>query len=133
MNRLVIVLLSFFVLGAVNVYAEDAKPAGEISYEEKMAEMAKYSQPTENHKRLDVLVGKWNHTVTMWMDPKAEPKVSQGSNENKWILDGKFVYQEAKDRVAAACPWSLPPGYTTDIIRHNLTLQLRVALSSHAC
>jgi|HubBroStandDraft_1064217.scaffolds.fasta_scaffold199699_1 hypothetical protein len=50
-----------------------------------MAAMAKYSQPGEQHKWLQALVGSWNTKTRAWMGP-GKPIESTGSAEIKPIL-----------------------------------------------
>jgi hypothetical protein len=53
--------------------------------------------PGEPHKKLNDLVGTWQTTMRSWMNgPDGEPTVSKGSSEVKWVLDGRFLQQEAK-------------------------------------
>lgn len=62
-------------------------------------EWVKYGTPGENHKLLEPLVGKWNHTVHWWMGPEDKGHESKGKNENKWILGGRFIIQVVKGGV----------------------------------
>ena len=105
MKRLIIFILGLLMFWGANSFAEDVQPAaGEMDMNAKMAEVAKYSQPGENHKRLDVLVGKWNYTVKFQMSPESEPEVSQGTNENKWVLGGRFIQSESKGEATKNFP-----------------------------
>lgn len=55
-----------------------------------MAEMMKYSNPGEQHKALEPLVGTWKASTKMWMG-SAEPQVSEGTCERSWIMGGRFL------------------------------------------
>ena len=68
-------------------------PAAAPNAEEMKAKMKAYSTPGENHRALDALVGNWDADVKMWQDPAAQPEVSKGTNEARWILDGRFLEQ----------------------------------------
>jgi hypothetical protein len=76
------------------VMAEDMKktPAKD---EEMMAAYMKYAMPGPYHKYLEPLVGSWDCTSKMWMDPSAPPQESKATSEKKWILGGRFVQEEA--------------------------------------
>lgn len=93
----------FTVLNVHFVNAED-QPIVDPAKAAQMAEWQKFSVPTENHKRLDALVGKWNHTVKWQMNPGDEVQTMQGTNENKWILGGRFIQQDAKGPATESFP-----------------------------
>lgn len=58
----------------------------------KIMEMWKQaSTPGEEHKLLQRYVGKWNHTVSFWMDADAKPESSKGTSEVESILGGRFI------------------------------------------
>jgi hypothetical protein len=90
LNLVAVVLGIIFIQTAL---AEETKKAP--SQEEMMAAYAKYAQPGEFHKYLEPLVGNWDCTVKMWMDPSAPPQESKTTNEAKWILGGRFVQEDA--------------------------------------
>ena len=54
----------------------------------------KYTVPGEHHKHIAALAGKWKTEVKMWMDPTADPQVSQGTAEYQWIMGGRFLRQQ---------------------------------------
>jgi hypothetical protein len=67
---------------------------GQSSEEQKMMDaMARYGTPGEHHKLLDPGIGKWNLTATWWTEPGADPQVSTGTSECKWILGGRYVQE----------------------------------------
>lgn len=49
--------------------------------------------PGEHHKYLDQLIGEWEGMFKIWMEPGAEPMISKGAVNRKWILDGRFVQE----------------------------------------
>lgn len=63
------------------------------SIDEMMKAMAKYSEPTEKHKKLEALVGSWTTTGKFWMDPE-KPMESTGTAETKSILGGRFISED---------------------------------------
>jgi len=73
--------------------AEAQAPAAGAMSEEMMAKMQEYSTPNENHKALQPLVGSWDYSLKMWMDPQGPAEESTGTAETKWIMDGRFVEQ----------------------------------------
>ena len=56
----------------------------------------KDSSPGEKHKYLEPFIGKWNHTSRWWKTPAAKPDESKGTNQTKWILGNRFLYQEVQ-------------------------------------
>ncbi|MBI4584747.1 MAG: DUF1579 domain-containing protein [Planctomycetes bacterium] len=57
---------------------------------------AQHAAPGEHHKHLDPLVGSWDTEVKWWTSPAAEPQVSRGKAEVKWILGGRFLEEEVQ-------------------------------------
>lgn len=49
--------------------------------------------PGPMHKALDMLVGKWDATVTMTMGPEGASQESKATSEFTWILGGRFLEQ----------------------------------------
>ncbi len=56
--------------------------------------MMRAGTPGAEHKALQPFVGSWNAKVTMWMDPKAPPTVSNGTMVNSWVYDGHYLEQK---------------------------------------
>jgi hypothetical protein len=54
---------------------------------------AQVATPTTEHKRLEYLVGTWDAKVVTWIEPGAEPLVTDGKAEAKWVLGNNFVEQ----------------------------------------
>jgi Protein of unknown function (DUF1579) len=67
------------------------KPSGPPDEKAMMEMMQKAGTPGEAHKKLDAVVGTFDATVKMWMDPSKPPDVSTGVSENKWVLGDRFV------------------------------------------
>ena len=53
----------------------------------------KITTPSRAHKRLDVFAGVWAARMSLWMDPSRPPTTSEGTFEQKWILEGRFLQQ----------------------------------------
>ncbi len=65
-----------------------------------MQEWMKLAAPSDAHKKLEPLVGKWNHTSKVWMSgPGSTPMESSGTTERKWILGGRFLMEEHKGQM----------------------------------
>lgn len=105
MDKLIFKLLIAMALvfnGAAIVTAED--PASEPQAKgaegahgmdaEMQAKYEAFSTPNENHEVLKSLEGNWKAEVKMWMDPAAEPEVTQGTAESKMIHGDRFLEQK---------------------------------------
>jgi hypothetical protein len=71
------------------------KPAPPMSAEEKAA-MEKWmaaATPGAPHKSIASMAGTWTAKVSSWMKPGDPPMVSEGTSEQKMILDGRFLEQ----------------------------------------
>jgi hypothetical protein len=86
-------ILGFGIMVHQQAYSEETKKAP--TQEEMMAVYMKYAQPGQYHKYLEPLVGSWNCTTKMWMDPSAPPQESKATGETKWILGGRFIQEDA--------------------------------------
>lgn len=81
---------------AISSSGSDAATApGQMSaadMQKMMATMAELAKLNENHKLLGELVGTWNYTVRMWMnpDPSAKPEEYKGTAVRKSMMDGRF-------------------------------------------
>ncbi len=88
-----------FLAGALLLVCGPAR-AGEKDKKAKvdadMEAWMKAASPGPEHKRLDALVGSWEGTVTMWMDPSKPPTESKCTAERKWVLGGRFLHEEVK-------------------------------------
>lgn len=68
--------------------------AGDAAYEQA-------GMPGEHHRYLDPMIGDWEGTWKIWMQPGTEPMVSHGTVHREWILDGRYV----KEVVEATSDW----------------------------
>ena len=97
MNRcatsLAVVLSGALVVGVVAQEAKKAAAVKQPSQDEMMAAMEKLGAVTENHKKMEPLVGEWRADVKVWMAP-GEPQRSQGTSKNEMILGGRFLKSE---------------------------------------
>ena len=100
-NMVVALGLMGMAVLAAPVFAQDSAPkAAEIPMpavpgmdEAMMAKMKEYSTPNENHKVLDHFVGSWEYSLKWWKASDAPAEESTGTNEVKWIMDGRFIEQ----------------------------------------
>ena len=56
--------------------------------------MAKWQEamtPGEHHAWLAEMAGEWSYTNTSYMDPSAEPEVTQGKSVIKVVLGGRYL------------------------------------------
>jgi hypothetical protein len=86
--------LSCFACAALAQEGEEA--AGDMS-SEQAAMMQAWSDamtPGPEHERLAEAVGEWNATVKWWMEPGAEPSVSESSVTRSMSLDGRVLVEE---------------------------------------
>ena len=90
-----IAIAAALVLSISRTDAQDkAKPDADM--QEMMKKWAEVSTPGEGHKTLEQFVGKWDTVIRMWPEGPGKPPVeSKGSCETKWVLDGRFLLEEA--------------------------------------
>jgi len=74
--------------------ADQNLPAG--GQDAMMMQMQKYSTPGADHLVLVPLAGKWTYTARSWMKPGDKVQVSTATEENSWVLGGRFLKQEFK-------------------------------------
>jgi Protein of unknown function (DUF1579) len=88
-----LVVLAALAIGADEKAKKTMPAAGKMDEKAMMEMMAKYSTPGPEHKKLEAMVGTWDTTAKMWMDPSAPPQESKGVAENKMALGGRFLEQ----------------------------------------
>src|SRR5205807_8613951 len=84
------------LLSSLAVFAADPAKKKEPTAEEKAAmdAMMKAASPGEQHKKLESLVGTWNATMKMYMQPGAPAQESHGTAVDEAILGGRFVQEK---------------------------------------
>lgn len=80
------------MLGVVSLQAEENSV--NVGADAFIQEMAGRMNPGPQHKILDAVIGKWTHTIRLWVSPDTPPQETTGTNINQWILDGRFVRQD---------------------------------------
>lgn len=97
------VLIVVTMMISPRVKSDDKKPDGAPEMtEEQMKEMAawmKFATPGEHHDHLKQLVGTWDATSKFWMEPGAEPQVTQGKGTWTPMLGGRYVKLEYEGEV----------------------------------
>lgn len=78
--------------------------------EEQMAAWMAVSGPAEEHEFLKKMEGTWNAKTTFWMDPSADPMVSEGKMEGELILGGRFLVS----KYSGETPWGPFEGMAID-------------------
>ena len=88
--------LALLLLSVVAI-ADDKPAAKKPEMDPAMMEaMMKAGTPGPAHKMLDGMIGSWDTKVTAWMMPGADPMISTGTSDNKWIMGGRYVEQRFK-------------------------------------
>lgn len=80
---------------AVKPAAPTAKPTAADQPDASAEAWMKASQPGDNHKLLNNMVGTWTAKCKFWMGgPEAPATESSGTMVNRWVLDNRFVRME---------------------------------------
>jgi hypothetical protein len=74
--------------------AQDSGAPGEM--DAMMEAMMQASTPGPHHELLDVFVGAFEGTATIWMAPDATPVVSPARVTREWVLDGRYVAEHVE-------------------------------------
>lgn len=94
-----ITMAGVLLIPAELVFPQDKSKGGEKTpamSEEMMKKWAEAGTPGEPHKVLDQFVGKWDVATRVWMEGPAKPPVEmKATAEVKWILDGRFLQEDA--------------------------------------
>ncbi len=64
--------------------------------DEDMKSFMEYMTPGKEHAMMAEETGKWKTTIKMWMDPKGEPMVSEGTAESEMIMGGRYLLEKHK-------------------------------------
>lgn len=60
-----------------------------------LTKWSEFATPGVAHKMLDPRVGKWTLEVRQFEGPNAGTHESTGTSEMKWVMDGRFVQEDA--------------------------------------
>ena len=98
-----------FTYSGITARAEDKKSDKSAMDMKAMSEaMEKMGAITENHKRLEYMVGKWDYQVKMWMDPSAPPQESKGVVVNKPLFGGRYFQSDHSGKMEMPGPDGKP-------------------------
>uniref|UniRef100_A0A7V2ZIQ4 DUF1579 domain-containing protein n=1 Tax=Ignavibacterium album TaxID=591197 RepID=A0A7V2ZIQ4_9BACT len=84
------VFLLIFFIG--NSFAQNE----EMNQDEQMKIWMDYMTPGPMHEMMAKHTGTWKMVSKMWMDPNAEPMVSEGTVDAEMILGGRYLKMVAK-------------------------------------
>ncbi len=88
--NLVSLLIIIFLLG--NIFAQNDA----VNQDEQMKVWMDYMTPGPMHEMMAKHSGTWKMVSRMWMDPNAEPIVSEGTVDAEMILGGRYLKMVAK-------------------------------------
>jgi len=71
-----------------------------------MDAMARLAAPGPGHARLEPLLGAWQTTTSMWVDPARDPLQTHGSATRSWILGGRFLQEDLSGRGPDGTPYA---------------------------
>ncbi len=74
--------------------AKAAMPGGAPDMKAMMEACAKMSELNDNHKLLQSMVGDWEYTCKMQMDPSAPAQESKGTAKHINMMEGRYVHSE---------------------------------------
>ena len=80
------------------VAAPTTNTGAEPNPAEMMKMMEENAKLNENHKLLAEMIGSWNYTVKMWMDPSAPPSESKGTATRKAEMGGRYFVMDASGK-----------------------------------
>jgi hypothetical protein len=96
MRKCVCTLLLVLAASAPAALAGDEKAAGQPQYDPAAAQAAMMAamQPGEHHEHMKKLLGTYNFTLKMWMDPSAPPTESTGKRTSEMLLGGRYLEEK---------------------------------------
>jgi hypothetical protein len=99
MKKITLILTAALIAGVTAHGADDKKAANmDPKRQEMMKKFMEYSTPSEGHKILKDLAGRWNYTSKMWESADSKPEESKGTSVMKAIFGGRFLEQEFKGK-----------------------------------
>lgn len=79
---------------SLNRPVENVSGRGDTDKQEMMKRAEAASAPGAGHKALEHFVGDWKADVKCWMEPGAQPEVSQATAKIRWIMNGRFIEED---------------------------------------
>ena len=92
LSRMLVFVMLFGMFGAVAARTEEMSP----EMAEKMKKMEVLTAPSDAHKVLEPLAGKWTYAAKMWMTPDSPVEESIGTSQDDLIYGGRFLMQVVK-------------------------------------
>jgi hypothetical protein len=98
-------VLAICLVTSSGVVIAEEQPAGDTQSRKSgidknqpsdMEKWKEYATPNENHKILDAFAGNWDYTVKWWSSANAQPEISHGTSEARWVMGGRFLEQTSK-------------------------------------
>jgi hypothetical protein len=86
MKKLFLSMFCCLMMLSVQSFAQDDAAANP-----EMEAWTKYMTPGKMHEMLASGVGEWTTKATLWMEPGAEPSVSEGTSTAEMILGGRYM------------------------------------------
>ena len=82
-----------------------AAPAGKPTEAEMMAKMMELAEPNEHHRQLAELVGHWDYTVKMSMEPGAEmAEAGKGTAVRTAVMGGRYFIMNVAGKILMPGP-----------------------------
>jgi len=91
-RKLTLTIIAVMLLSPALLWSQE--DVDTTKQEDMMAEYMKLAQPSEEHKLLESMIGKWELTGKCWEKPGAEPTFVTGKSFNKTVLGGRFLMSE---------------------------------------
>jgi hypothetical protein len=88
-----IVVPAFALLIVLPAFADDKKP---FDMAAAMKAMERHAEVGPFHKKLEPLAGDWTFSASFMMDPNGPPQEMTGASTRKWIMDGRFLQDDAQ-------------------------------------
>jgi hypothetical protein len=79
----VVLLITFILMQSINIFAQDQAAAQKA--------MADYMTPGKMQNMLAKNVGDWKTQIKIWMQPGAEPVISEGTSHSEMLLGGRYL------------------------------------------
>ena len=90
-HRTAVLATALALAAALSAPPTLAQQEGEEEAAEMMEAWQQAGQPGQAHQHLAQLVGKWQAETKFWMQPDAEPMVSEGTIEYRMIMNGRYL------------------------------------------
>jgi hypothetical protein len=98
-----ILLAVVLLISADEVFSQEKSKGNEKAPaipEEMMKKWVEAAAPGDPHKLLDQFVGKWEVSSRVWLEgPGRPPMEGKAAAEIKWIMDGRYVQEDATSQM----------------------------------